>query len=166
MEAAIQANAARQLVPRLAGGRWLGLYWPLAGEVDLRPLEALLPGRVALPSVEVGDQGLVYRPWDPKTPLALDGCGLPAPAPTAPPLGAAEMGLLLVPALALDDQGFRLGYGGGWFDRLRAQPPWRQVPAVAVLPSRCRVTAMPRDPWDVPFPGWLDERGLHWLQDV
>lgn len=166
MEAAIQAHALRQLPPLLEGAGWLGLYWPLPGEADLRALEPLLRGRVALPSVEAGDQGLVYRPWDPRQPLARDACGLPAPAPGAPPLMAAQLGLLLVPALAFDAAGIRLGYGGGWFDRLRAAPPWRAVPALAVLPSRCRVTALPQDPWDVPFPGCLDEGGLHWLQDV
>ena len=71
------------------------------------------------------------------------------------------LGLLLVPALAMDRRGIRLGYGGGWYDRLRAEPAWRTVPALAVLPAACVVEALPRDGWDVPFAGWLDERGLH-----
>ena len=74
------------------------------------------------------------------------------------------MGLLLAPALAFDRHGIRLGYGGGWFDRLRADPSWRAVPALAVLPAACRCAALPSDPWDVPFDGWLDEHGLHWLR--
>jgi 5-formyltetrahydrofolate cyclo-ligase len=74
--------------------------------------------------------------------------------------------LLLVPALACDRQGFRLGYGGGWFDRLRSAAPWRAVPALAVLPQGCLVERLPHDPWDVPLDGWLHEGGLHWLQPV
>lgn len=188
VEAALQVQALRRLPPLVAADRWLGLYWPLAGEVDLRALASRLPGRVALPAVENGavegdaaengaveataveggaERRLVYRPWRPGAPLVRDACGLPAPAPDGlPPLPASRMGLLLVPALALDGAGIRLGYGGGWFDRLRADPLWRAVPAVAVLPGRCRVASLPRDPWDVPFPFCLDEQGLHRLQDV
>ena len=72
----------------------------------------------------------------------------------------------LVPALALDQRGIRLGYGGGWFDRLRSDPLWGAVPALAVLPAGCLVEQLPSDSWDVPFQGWLDEHGVHWLQAV
>jgi 5-formyltetrahydrofolate cyclo-ligase len=57
--------------------------------------------------------------------------------------------------------GLRLGSGGGWYDRLRADPRWAAVPALAVLPAACVVTPLPRDPWDIPFDGWIDERGCH-----
>ena len=85
-------------------------------------------------------------------------------------LPAAAMGLLEaaqreLPALASDPSGIRLGSGGGWYDRLRADPAWRDRPALAVLPAACvSATALPRDPWDVPFDGWLDEQGLHRLR--
>ncbi|MFN5162901.1 MAG: 5-formyltetrahydrofolate cyclo-ligase, partial [Cyanobacteriota bacterium] len=78
-------------------------------------------------------------------------------------LAAPDLGLLLVPALAIDRRGIRLGYGGGWYDRLRADPAWRAVPALVVLPAACVVEALPSDPWDVPFDGWIDESGLHWI---
>lgn len=86
-------------------------------------------------------------------------------APDALPpeaLSPEALALLLVPALALDRHGIRLGSGGGWYDRLRADPRWRAVPALAVLPSACRCALLPRDPWDIPFDGWLDEQGLGW----
>lgn len=87
---------------------------------------------------------------------------LPGPAPGAAALAPEQLGLLLVPALALDRHGIRLGSGGGWYDRLRADPAWRAVPALAVLPAVCRCAPLPADPWDVPFDGWLDERGIGW----
>ncbi|MEB3270820.1 MAG: 5-formyltetrahydrofolate cyclo-ligase [Synechococcus sp.] len=87
----------------------------------------------------------------------------PVPAPETAALAPEQLGLLLVPALALDCHGIRLGSGGGWYDRLRADPAWRAVPALAVLPAVCRCEPLPAEPWDVPFDGWLDERGIGWL---
>lgn len=155
----ILATARRHLEVLLArrAGR-LGLYWPLGSEADLRPLAPAWAGRLALPAV--AGRKLVYRPWAPGDPLAADACGIPAPA-RAPDLDPAAMALLLVPALAMDPGGLRLGSGGGWYDRLRADPRWAAVPALAVLPAACVSPEMPRDPWDIPFDGWIDERDCH-----
>jgi 5-formyltetrahydrofolate cyclo-ligase len=195
-EAAIQAVAAQELTnwlktdwlrlaapgPNSACGRRgniLGLYWPLAGEADLRGcLQHNLPSpaslspaplttwSLALPAIastaEDPRLGLRYRPWRPGDPLAADHCGIAAPLDCSP-LPATAMAALLLPCLALDSRGLRLGYGGGWFDRLRAQPSWRAVPALGVLPAACLAPALPQDPWDVPLDGWIDENGLHWL---
>jgi 5-formyltetrahydrofolate cyclo-ligase len=166
VEAAIVAQARRHVPALLPAGRALGIYWPLPGEVDLRSLQALLPNQLALPAIvpaaAPGDPAarLVYRPWRSGDPLEPDGCRIPAPLAGAGELPAQALGLLLVPALACDAAGIRLGYGGGWYDRLRADPSWAQVPALAVLPRGCRVGQLPRDPWDVPLQGWLDEEGL------
>lgn len=166
VEAAIVAQARRHVAALMPAGRALGLYWPLPGEVDLRELESLLPGRLALPAVVPAEAGtdlgprLVFRPWRGGEPLEPDSCRIPAPLASAGELPAQALGLLLVPALACDAAGIRLGYGGGWYDRLRADPAWAQVPALAVLPRGCRVEQLPRDPWDVPLQGWIDEEGL------
>jgi 5-formyltetrahydrofolate cyclo-ligase len=159
-EAAIRAQVARVLARHLAGPGRLGLYWPLAGEVDLRHLadQPALASRLALPAV--AGQRLLYRPWHPAQALQHDDCGIPAPPPSAGELRAGELALLLVPALAIDRRGLRLGYGSGWYDRLRSQPDWRRLPALAVLPGGCLLERLPADPWDVPFDGWICERGL------
>lgn len=144
----------------------LGLYWPLAGEADLRPLLTATPAwcrHLALPAI--ADGRLDYRPWQPGEPLAADACGIQAPLERADRLAPDALALLLVPALAIDRQGVRLGYGGGWYDRLRSQESWRRVPALAVLPSGCLCDRLPTDPWDVPLDGWLTELGVHWLGD-
>ena len=102
---------------------------------------------------------LEYHPWAPGQPLEPDGCGIPAPS-TGQPLDPAALALLLVPALAVDRRGVRLGYGGGWYDRLRADPAWAAVPALVVVPHGCVVDRLEQEPWDVPFSGWISERGL------
>ncbi len=162
---AILAVARRELPGQIPPGRHLGLYWPLGSEPDLRPLAPAWAGRLALPAV--AGPGLVYRPWAPGDPLAADACGIPAPPEQAagPGLRAdldpTAMALLLVPALAMAPGGLRLGSGGGWYDRLRADPRWAAVPALAVLPAACVSPSLPRDPWDIPFDGWIDERDCH-----
>ncbi len=159
--AGILATARRHLDVLLAKrAGTLGLYWPLGSEPDLRSLAPAWAGRLALPAV-AGPQ-LVYRPWAPGDPLAADACGIPAPARAqTQDLDPAAMALLLVPALAVAPCGLRLGSGGGWYDRLRADPFWAAVPALAVLPAACTGVALPRDPWDIPFDGWVDERDCH-----
>lgn len=146
---------------RLEPGAHLGLTWPLQGEPDLRVWLAGSGWPLALPAV-AGDQ-LLYRSWQPDAPLAPDACGIPAPLALQPALEPEQLVLLLVPALAVDRRGIRLGSGGGWYDRLRSDPAWRAVPALAVLPSACVVERLPAEPWDVPFDGWIDEFGCHWL---
>jgi len=167
----ILAIAQKDLIGRLLPGQKLGIYWPLAGEIDLRslaqlPAESPAEGSThpwALPAV-AGDPGqgrLEYRAWHPAAQMEPDHCGIPSPLGLA--LAPEQLGLLLVPALGVDRQGIRLGYGGGWYDRLRSDPAWRSVPCLAVVPTGCLVDVLPRDPWDVPFDGWLDETGVHWL---
>jgi 5-formyltetrahydrofolate cyclo-ligase len=135
-------------------------FWPLAGEPDLRPLASKgLP--LALPRTE--PSGLCFLPWHADTVLEPDSCGIPSPRRQRP-LAAEELSVLLVPALAVDQRGIRLGSGGGWYDRLRADPGWGAVPALVVLPQAFVKAQLPRDPWDIPFHGWITEQGLRWVQ--
>ena len=133
----------------------MAIYWPIADEIDLRPLHQQVP--TALPVAD-GNGGMMFRRWE-GGPLIPDGCGIPAPE-NGPDLNPSQIGLLLVPALAIDRRGIRLGYGGGYYDRLRAQPSWRKVQALVVVPEIClSESALPQDPWDVPFDGWITESG-------
>jgi len=159
---AIAAAAAAVVPSFLMPPLRLGLYWPIGHEPDLRPLSEHLPAawrcHLALPAIR--RERLLYLPWQSGDPLAPDEVGIPAPLGEAG-LEPTQLGLLLVPALAVDHGGLRLGSGGGWYDRLRSDQAWRAVPALAVLPAACVAPALPQDPWDVPFTGWLDETGLH-----
>jgi 5,10-methenyltetrahydrofolate synthetase len=135
----------------------VGLYWPLNNEVDLRPLRTQLPNPMALPQAD-GNGRLRYGRWSGQV-LEKDGCGIPAPTNSSN-LRPDEISLLLVPALAVDSSGIRLGYGGGYYDRLRSDPLWADVPAWVVVPSQCvQFSPLPRDSWDVPFNGWITEQG-------
>jgi len=97
----------------------LGFCWPQQGEFDARPLVRLLLSRgwdACLPVVLAEAAPLAFRPWTPQTPLAPDRYGIPTPV-------AGEFvtpAVLLIPLVAVDARNYRIGYGGGFFDRTLA----------------------------------------------
>ncbi len=136
---------------------YLGIYWPLEGEVDIRFLKNTYQERIALPAAH--SDGLIsYHPWTKKS-LKKDFWGIPAPL-AEPSLEAKDMALLIVPAIAIDNDGYRLGYGGGFFDRLRSKTAWKSIPSLVVLPRACvSKSPLPRGKFDIPFEGWITEDG-------
>lgn len=99
-------------------------YWPKEKEFDVRHIlaDALAHGmKCCLPTIAAGQRELIFRTWDEKTPLKKAGFGLMEPEGT----GSVLPDILLVPLLAYDRKGHRLGYGKGYYDAtlaaLRAQ---------------------------------------------
>jgi 5-formyltetrahydrofolate cyclo-ligase len=128
-------------------------YWPLPGELDIRPLLHRIHEaghRIALPVVKAKGQPLLFRHWTPGTPLVQGAFKV-----MTPPEGAPEMvpDVLLVPLLAFDRDGYRLGYGGGFYDRTlekrrheaHAGDP---VLAIGIAFSAQETESLPRGPFD------------------
>ena len=108
-------------------------FWPIKDEIDIRPLMAALFDegcQMALPVVQGRGQRLLFRAWSPGNPLEAGVFGTLQPSAHCEVL---EPDVLLVPLLACDGEGWRLGYGGGFYDRtlddLRKR---RQVTAIGV----------------------------------
>ena len=114
----------RQAFPQLAGMR-VAFCWPFRCEPDLRPLilhwlEQGETGFMALlPVVTAPATPLAFRSWRPETPLRAGSYGIPFPAEGEFIVPEA----LLIPVNAFDAAGFRIGYGGGYFDRTLAALP-------------------------------------------
>ena len=96
----------------------VGGYWPVGGEIDGRPLLAALAkaGRtVALPRMQTRAGPARFLTWNSGEALSADAFGVPAPPATGADLAPR---LILVPLLAFDRNGNRLGQGGGHYDRI------------------------------------------------
>lgn len=105
---------------------------------------------------------LTWHRWSPTDalPLQCGKFGILEPHPNAPILDANEIDLILVPAVACDRQGYRLGYGGGFYDRLLSTPVWAQKPTIGIVFDFAYVPKLPIDAWDRPLTGVCTESGV------
>lgn len=127
-------------------------YMPIRTEVDLRPLLADFPKkRWLLPRIIPGENGrMVFHGYDPHN-LILHSFGMAEPAPHLRQVSPAEIQLVLVPGLAFDRSGWRLGYGGGYFDRFLMD--FSGVSAGVVFQTLL-LDALPHGEYDIPMK-WL-----------
>ncbi len=120
-----QGQAAELLADYLSGhpGRTLSGYMPFRTEIDPLPAMAAHQGPVGLPVIPGRDQPLKFREWSPGAALVEGTFRALIPAEGA----WLEPEIVIVPLLAFDARGYRLGYGGGFYDRtlemLRARRP-------------------------------------------
>lgn len=139
-------------------GRVFSGYWPIKGEPDLRPtLAALHDGGalVALPIVEVKAAPLVFRRWTPETRMLRGDWNIPVPPPEAL---AVTPEIALAPVLGWTEEGFRLGYGGGYFDRTLAKLKPRPFTIGIGLQAARLATIFPQ-PHDIALDAILTETG-------
>ncbi|QDZ29122.1 5-formyltetrahydrofolate cyclo-ligase [Noviherbaspirillum sp. UKPF54] len=114
----------------------LGVYWPIRNEPDLRGLYQDLARqgvRLALPVVTARDAPLRFLGWQPGDALVRDGFGAMVPQETADEV---KPDALLIPCVGFNPGNFRLGYGGGFYDRTLAVMP--RPLAVGIAYECCR----------------------------
>ena len=156
-------SALKELIKKYhIEGKYIGIYWPLKGEVDIRFIKELNNQKIALPSSSKV-KGLKYHHWS-NNQLELDSNKIPAPLGEKA-IRPSDISILFVPAIAIDLEGYRLGYGGGYFDRLRQKDLWISIPSFVVISNNCiSKKPLPREEWDLPFNGWISETGLHQIE--
>lgn len=138
----------------------LAICWPVRNEYDARPLAGQLRQsgtRIALPVVVAPGQALLFRAWNGDAaelahgPLGID---YPANGPAVMPT------TLLVPMVGFDRQGYRLGYGGGYFDRTLAAMP--QCPLViGIAHEFARLDTLYPQPHDIAMDYVVTEAGIY-----
>lgn len=141
-------------------------YWPIKTEIDPRPLLERLGAKglnTALPATPKPGQPLVFHHWKAGDEVIEGLYGTSEPKPDAP---ICYPSLILVPMLAFDDDGYRLGYGGGFYDRslevLRGRGG--NVYALGIAYDSQRVDMVPIGPYDAQLDGVLTGSGLYVTQ--
>lgn len=160
IEAALCDGLEQVLKARPSGSRnILSFYWPIKNEPDLRGLMRRLHDsgtRIALPVVEVRAAPLVFREWTPETRMVRGHWNIPVPPETAPELAP---DVVLAPLMGWDGACYRLGYGGGYFDRTLAALTPRPF-AVGIGLASARLTTIYPQPHDIPLDVILTEDGI------
>ena len=161
LEAAIKQEWDRRIGEHLL--RWwrqsqapqLGVYWPLYGEPDLHPayFELAEAGvRLALPVVVARDAALAFAGWTPGEAMVQDPMGVAVPSELR---FVERPSALLVPCLGFNALNFRLGYGGGYYDRTLAEAP---RPFTLGVAYDCQQVEFDADSHDIPLNAMLTER--------
>jgi len=136
----------------------LGVYWPFRAEIDPRPLIdwAVAAGRgVALPVVIDKKGPLEYRSWRPGEPLVDGVWNIPVPENRA----VVTPRVVLAPLVGFDPACYRLGYGGGYFDRTLAALVPRPL-AIGIGFAIQELETIHPQPFDVPMDLIVTETGI------
>jgi len=165
-ESAAEAIAAQEFPLTMMPGTIVSGFMPMKSEIDPLPLLRNLAragAMLALPVVAGRGRPLIMRAWQEDELLAAGAWGLREPKPAA---AEVEPDILLVPLLAFDRAGHRIGYGAGYYDmtlaRLRAR---KSVTAIGVAFAMQEIPAIPKTPRDEPLDFVLTEREVIAFKD-
>lgn len=158
--AAMAAGIAAGLETRIGdiGGRLVSFYWPFRGEPDLRPWAETVTargGRTALPLVVEKGRPLVFRVWRRGDKLERGVWNIPVPAQGEP----VYPDIVIAPLVGFDPANYRLGYGGGFFDRTLAAMPKKPLVIGVGYTSSALLTIYPQ-PHDIPMDAIVTENGV------
>lgn len=154
-----QGKAAELLADYLAAHRVRPLsgYMPMRTEIDPLPAMAAHQGPVCVPVIVGKGQPLRFREWSPGCVMIAGEFGALIPADGA----WVEPEVLIVPLLAFDERGFRLGYGGGFYDRtLQALRAKRATLAIGFAFASQQVAEVPVDQNDQRLDAIITEQGV------
>lgn len=144
-----------------AGRSIVSAFYPYQSEIDARPLLGKLAGdgwTTALPVVIKLGEPLQFRRWLPGEPTIAGKWNIPRPGEDAP---IVEPDLLLVPLLAFDRRGYRLGYGGGFYDRSIARlSATKPITTIGLAYAAQAVDHVPHDALDQPLNYIMTEKDL------
>lgn len=147
-----------QSLPLFAQAKTILAYCSFRQEPDLTPLFTSnktwgLPRCVG--------KSLVWHLWQPGDILQEDKYGILSPDPDSPQIEAQDVDLILVPTVACDRHCYRLGYGGGFYDRLLSSPQWENKPTIGIVFEFALVEQLPVDDWDQSLRRICTEEGIY-----
>ena len=136
----------------------IGAYLANDGEPDIRPWLEDLALPIGLP--RVCGQSMQFHKWQPGDPLQPNKWRIEEPSSTATTLSFSAGDLLLVPLVAYDSQGNRLGMGGGYYDRYLASLSSQPLLLGTGFQTQFSEHALPREAWDIPLHAMVTDTGM------
>ncbi len=147
-----------QSSPTFTQAQTILAYFSFRQEPDLSPLFTDSKRRWGFPRVQ--GKSLVWHAWKPGDSLQTGVYGIFEPEPDSPTLKPDRVDLILVPAVACDVRGYRLGYGGGFYDRMLSSPEWAAKPTIGIVFELAYLAQLSTDPWDRPLQAICTETQL------
>jgi 5-formyltetrahydrofolate cyclo-ligase len=157
MPSALWNDRSQQIVERLAAQSFFKVGQTVLGYFSTRQEPDLTHLWESLPEVSFGfprcerNYQLRWHRWQPGEPLVQGKFGILEPSPDAPELQTSQVDWMLVPAVGCDRRGYRIGYGGGFYDRLFENPDWRAIPTIGITFDFSLVGGFSVERWDVPL---------------
>lgn len=151
-----------QASPRFRQAQTILAYFSIRQEPELSHLFKEASQRWGFPRCV--DKSLLWHSWKPGQDLQKGNYGIFEPNADSPTLEADQVDLILVPAVACDKPGYRLGYGGGFYDRMLSLPEWAMKPTIGIIFKLADLPELPVDEWDVKLHGVCTEGGLRMTQ--
>ena len=137
----------------------IGIYWPIHGEYDPRPVGVYFHQQgatLALPEVANKQSPLCFQKWWPNAPMKKGAYGIPTPENTE----QVDIDVMMVPMLGFDSQGYRLGYGSGYFDRTLAVIKPRPL-VIGIAFEISRIDSVDPQSHDIPMDFVVTETGIY-----
>jgi len=145
-----------QASPLFTSAETILAYFSFRQEPNLSPLFTD-NHRWGFPRIE--GKSLSWHRWKKGEPLQTGSYGIFEPHPDSPTLQPDQVDLILVPAVACDYRGYRLGYGGGFYDRMLSSAEWASKPTIGIVFEEAYLPELPIDDWDKPLQGVCTEMG-------
>ncbi len=148
-------------LPQFTEGKTVLAYFSFRQEPDLSPLfeqDSHSPKIWGMPRCI--DNSLSWHIWILNDPVKIGIYGITEPHPEAPIIHPEQVDLILVPCVACDQQGYRLGYGGGYYDRLLAASEWANKSTIGIVFDFAYLPQLPVEPWDKPLDAVCTETKL------
>nr|WP_202803910.1 5-formyltetrahydrofolate cyclo-ligase [Geminocystis herdmanii] len=109
---------------------------------------------------------LVWHQWQWGDKLQTGNYGILEPLADSPLIDTTLVDLILVPSVLLDRTGYRLGYGGGYYDRMLASSSWYNVPTMGIVFDFAYIPHLPRESWDKPLKYIYTEHRLEKISPI
>jgi 5-formyltetrahydrofolate cyclo-ligase len=150
-----------QKSPLLTQAKTILAYFSFRQEPDLSPLFTTSQ-KWGFPRCIGKD--LSWHIWQPGDTLQKGAYGILEPLAESPKIELSEVDLILVPAVGCDLRAYRLGYGGGFYDRMLSKAEWESKMTIGIIFEFAFLAEVPVESWDKPLDGICTESRLEIIQ--